>query len=164
MILSTQLQKKRGGAEFKLFTYNIMNWITFAILAASSFGFYNYFVRLSADKLSPTIALMFIAGTSFLVAAISTLVLKLTGQNLTFSKSDITFPMLAGLCTGIAEILYLVMFSKNPSLSIGTPLVIGGTMLVATVLGIVILKEPVHTVKIAGIFLTICGIALLTRA
>ena len=58
-----------------------MNWIVFAILAASSFGFYNFFMKLTADKLSPTIALMFIAGTSFLVALITTLIFKLLIHN-----------------------------------------------------------------------------------
>ena len=55
-----------------------MNWITFAILAATSFGFYNFFTKLAADKLSPTIALMFIAGTSFVVAMVATLVFKIS--------------------------------------------------------------------------------------
>lgn len=141
-----------------------MNWLTFAILAASSFGFYNYFVRLASDKLSPTIALMFIAGTSFLVATVSTIVLKLAGQDLTITRSAITYPILAGLFTGIAEILYLVMFSKNPNLSIGTPLVIGTTILVATLLAIFLLKEPVNAAKIVGIVITLAGLVILTRA
>lgn len=141
-----------------------MNWITFAILAMSSFGFYNYFVKLSADKLSPTIALMFIAGTSFLVATVATLAFKLTGQSLTFNRSAVSLPILAGLCTGVAEIFYLFMFTKSPSLSIGAPFVVGGTILVASILGIVILKEPLNVVKVAGIVLTLVGLIILTRS
>jgi len=140
-----------------------MNWITFAVLAATSFGFYNFFTKLTAGKLSPTIALMFIAGTSFVVAMIATLVFKVTGQTLTFSKNAILFPVLAGVFTGLAEIFYLFMFTKNAPLSIGNPLVVGGTIIVAVILGLIILREPLNTVKIAGILLTLVGIALLTK-
>ena len=140
-----------------------MHWLTFALLAATSFGFYNFFTKMSAGRLSPTIALMFIAGTSFLVAAISTLVFKFTGQPLNFSKNAILFPVLAGVFTGIAEIFYLFMFSKNASLSFGNPLVVGGTIIVAVVLGLFVLREPLSAMKISGIVITLIGLFILTR-
>jgi uncharacterized membrane protein len=140
-----------------------MNWITFAILAASSFGFYNFFTKLAADKLSPTIALMFIAGASFLVATVSTIVFKASGQELTFSKGAIYLPILAGVFTGIAEIFYLFMFTKNAPLNIGGPVVIGITILVTVLLGLIVLKEPLNAAKIAGICLTMAGVVLLAR-
>ena len=140
-----------------------MNWFTYAILAASSFGFYNLFAKLSADKMSPSIALMFMAGTSFIVAMITTLVFKFTGQGLTFSKNIILLPVIAGLFAGIAELFYLFMFSKNAPISIGNPLVIGGTIIVAVILGLVILKEPINVVKAIGIIITILGLVILSR-
>ena len=140
-----------------------MNWLTYAILAATSFGFYNFFTKLSASKISPTIALMFIAGTSFIVASIATIVFKMTGQNLVLSKNAIILPIMAGLFTGMAEILYLFMFSKNATLSIGTPLVVGGTTVVAVILGVLLIKEPLNITKLAGIVATIVGLVLLSR-
>jgi transporter family protein len=140
-----------------------MNWITLAILAATSFGFYNFFMKLTADKLGPTIALMFIAGTSFIVALISTLVLKVSGQPLSLSKNVILLPILAGLFTGVAEILYLSMFAKNAPITIGTPFVVGGTVLLAVVLGLIFLKEPLNAAKTAGIVLTLIGLIILAR-
>jgi len=141
-----------------------MNWFTYAILAASSFGFYNFFTKLSADKMSPSIALMFMTGTSFIIAMITTLVFKFTGQELTFSKNVILFPILAGVFTGVAELFYLFMFAKNAPISIGNPLVVGGTVLVAVVLGLIVLKEPLNSMKIAGITVTILGLVILSRS
>lgn len=141
-----------------------MNWITFAILAAIGFGFYDYFVRLSSESLSPTIALMILAASAFCVAAFATFILMITGHALSFPRGSIHLPILAGLFTGVADILYLLMFAKNPSLSIGAPFVVGGTVLVATLLGIVILKEPLNVVKVAGIVLTLVGLIILTRS
>jgi len=141
-----------------------MNWLTFAILAATSFGFYNFFTKLSASKLSPTIALMIITGTAFVVALISTLSFKLAGHTLTFSKNALLFPILAGIFTGIAEIFYLFMFTKNAPLNVGNPLVVGGTIVAAVLLSLLILKEPLTTTKIAGILVTIIGLVILSRS
>ena len=63
-----------------------MNWITYAILVTSFYGFFNFFIKLFSDKISPSIALMIMAGTSFIFATIATLVLKYTGQGLVFIK------------------------------------------------------------------------------
>ncbi len=141
-----------------------MNWIAFAMLSAISFGFYNFFTKLSADKLSPTIALMCIAGTSFLVATISTVVFKISGQELTFSREALWLPILAGISTGIAEIFYLYMFTKDAPLNLGNPMVVGVTMLIAVLLGVIFLKEPLSVSKIAGICLIIAGAILLIRS
>lgn len=121
-----------------------MNWITFAILAATSFGFYNFFTKIAADKLSPTIALMFIAGATFLVATISTIGFKISGQELTFSKNVIWFPILAGIFAGIAEIFYLYMFTKNAPLNVGAPLVIGITIIATVLLGLIFFKRAIE--------------------
>ena len=141
-----------------------MNWLIFAFLTASSYGAYNFFVKISANKLSPTIVIMLLTGTAFLVASISTLVLKFTGHNLTVSKNVIMYPVLAGLFAGVAEIFYLLMYSKNAPLSIGLPLVMSGTIIVAVFLGIIILKEDLSAVKFIGILVTLIGLIVLTRS
>lgn len=140
-----------------------MNWLIYAILAASGFGFYNFFTKISADKFSPTVANIFIAGTSFLVAVISTIYLKTSGQNLTFTKESLLLPIAAGIFTGVAEIFYLTMYSKNAPITIGGPLVIGGTVVVAVILGLIFLKEPMGITKIAGILFVITGFVLLAK-
>jgi bacterial/archaeal transporter family protein len=141
-----------------------MNWLLYAILAASSFGFYNFFTKISADKFSPALANIFIAGTSLLVAVISTIYLKMSGQSLTFTKGSLILPIMAGLFTGVAEIFYLSMYSKNAPIAVGNPLVVGGTIVIAVILGIIILKELMSAAKIAGIIFVIAGLALLTRS
>jgi len=140
-----------------------MNWLFYALLAASGFGFYNFFLKMSADKLNPAAANIFIAGTSCLVAIISTIYLKLNGQDILITKESIKFPLIAGLFTGMAEILYLTMYSKNTPITIGNPLVVGGSIVIAVILGLIILKEPMNGVKVAGIILTLSGLAVLSR-
>jgi len=141
-----------------------MNWFFFAVLSATSFGFYNFFTKLSADKFSPTIALLIMTGTSFLVALVATIMFKISGQELVFSKNIIWIPAMAGLFAGIAEIFYLFMYTKNAPLNIGTPLVVGLTIVAAVLLGTIILKESLDISKIIGICLTITGLIFLMKS
>lgn len=154
---------KRSGNKYFLIALN-MEWLIFGILSAVSFGFYNFFTKLASDKFSFSIVLMLTSGVAFLVAIITTIILKFNGSSLVFSKNYLTFPILAGLFTGFAEIFYILMFSKNAPLSIGNPLVVGGTVAVAVILGVLILREPINIFKIVGIILTIIGLIFLAKS
>ncbi len=129
----------------------------------TSYGFYNLFIKLSSDKLSPPIAVIFLTGASFVVALVAALIIKISGQPLSFSKNVILFPIVAGPFAGIAELFYMFMFSKGAPLSIGNPIVVGGTVIIATILGIILLREPLQAMKIVGIIVTIAGLVILTR-
>jgi len=141
-----------------------MAWILYAVLAASTYGFYNFFVKLSADKLNPVAANIFIAGVSCLIAVISAIYLKLNGHDLLITKESIKFPIIAGLFAGVAEISYLLMYSKNTPITLGNPLVVGGTTIIAVILGIIVLKEPMGVTRIAGIVFSLIGLVLLARS
>ena len=69
-----------------------MNWVVFAILSAISFGIYNFFVKLTGEKISPVVSLAFLTGTSFLFALLSIIFFKFSGQKISFSKNVILFP------------------------------------------------------------------------
>lgn len=56
-----------------------------------------------------------------------------------------------------------MMFSKGAPLSIGNPLVVGGTVVIAAVLGLFFLREPLNATKIVGIVLTLIGLGILAR-
>lgn len=140
-----------------------MGWLSFAALAAVSFGFYNFFTKLSADKMSPVIALLFITGSAFLVALVGLLVMKVSGQELIFSKQKILWPILAGVSTGFAEIFYLFMFANKAPLAIANPIVVGGTIIVAVILGTLLLKEHINWVQATGLLFTLIGIIILTK-
>ncbi len=140
-----------------------MHWIVFAFLTAAGYGFFNFFMKLSGSKFSPTVANIFIAGTSLIIAIISTLYLKFTGHELIFTKENIKLPILAGVFTCLGEIFYLTMYSKQAPMVIAYPIVGGGALLIVLILGLVILKEPVTASKIAGIAFIIAGIIFVSR-
>ena len=141
-----------------------MSWLTYAILAASGFGFYNFFVKISADKFSPTVAGIFIALSSFVVAVIATLYFKMSGQNLVFTKSSLVLLILAGIFTALGEFFFLFMYAKGSPITIGNPVVVGGTVLVSMILGVIVLKEPMNITKVAGTIFVLIGLVLLARS
>lgn len=73
-----------------------MQWMHFAVLAGSSYGVYNFFTKVTAEKFSPTISLMIVTGTAFAISIIGTLCLRYFGYPLIFDKSSIYKPMLSG--------------------------------------------------------------------
>jgi bacterial/archaeal transporter family protein len=141
-----------------------MSWLIFALLATVGFGVYNFFTKISADKLSAPVALVVITGSAFLVALIGVLIFKFSGQDVSFSGNALIFPIFAGVSTGIAELFYLLMFVNKAPLIIGNPLVVGGTVLVALILGMIFLKEHISIVSGMGVFFVLMGIVLLTKS
>ncbi|MFH1650211.1 MAG: EamA family transporter [Candidatus Woesearchaeota archaeon] len=140
-----------------------MNWLFFGILAMLSYGFYNFFVRLSAGKISPALGAVILAVSSAIVATSFFLFLKLNGTQTTITTPGIWWAIGAGVFAGLAEVLYFFMFAKGTNISIGLPLVVGGTILVGAVLGILVLHEKLSFIKLAGGVLTVLGIVLLVR-
>lgn len=140
-----------------------MNWFTFGFLAAASYGFYNFFTKLSADKLSAPVVAMIMSASTFVIATIVAVAFRMNGQPVLFNRESLLFPLVAGLFAGFAEIFYIVMFQKGAPISLGNPLVTGGTIIVAVVLGLVILREPISVIKAFGVFLVLVGLVMLAR-
>ena len=141
-----------------------MHWLIFAILSAISFGLYDFFIKLSSEKSSPTIALMIISGITFLITLIATIFLKTSGHKLIISKEGIWWLVTAGVLVTIGDILYIIMFSKNVPLNLGNPFVVGGTIITAIIFSIIFLKEPLELTRIFGIIFTLFGLILLTKS
>jgi len=141
-----------------------MNWFPFAILAGTSYGVYNFFTKITADKFSPTVSLMIITGTAFIVSVIGTLILRALGFPLLFDKSSIHRPILSGIFYGTAVIFYVIMFSKGAPLSLGNPLVSALLTVVVTTLSLLFLHESLNPVRIAGLGAVIIGFFILARS
>ncbi len=72
-------------------------------------------------------------------------------------------PLLLGLILfGLSILSWLVVLSRLP-VGIAYPMASLG-YIVATLLGVVILKEPVHILQIGGIVLICSGVALIARS
>jgi transporter family protein len=90
--------------------------------------------------------------------------LKLRGTPLEVSARGVTFAVLAGVAVGLAEITAFYGFSKGVSASVGIPVMVGGTVLVGVLLGLVVLREQLTLWQGLGVLLILVGIVLAARS
>src|SRR5206468_1585116 len=72
--------------------------------------------------------------------------------------------ILAGVVVGFAGIFIVKMFASDVNLSLGTPLVRVGSVILASLLGILILKEGINARYLLGFAVSLVGLMLIFTA
>ena len=128
------------------------NWLPLALLTALCLAFYNFFIRLAANHLPAAVGAVVLQLVAAGLGAVWLLRLKLLGQ-----------PLPAGLAVGLAEILTFVVFQQGVPASVGTPVIVGGSVLLTALLGLLLLGEALTASQAGGLLLIVAGIGLLAR-
>ena len=140
-----------------------MNWLPLALLTALCLALYNLFIKLAAGHLSPAVGAVVLQLVAAGLGAAWLLNLKLQGQALAVSGKGLALAAAAGLGVGLAEILTFVVFQRGVNASVGTPVIVGGSVLLTAVLGLVWLREGLTLTQAGGLVLVVVGIVLLAR-
>ena len=139
------------------------NWLPLALLTALCLALYNFFIKLAADHLPAAVGAVVLQLVAAALGAAWLLRLKLLGQPLPLSSKGLGLAMLAGLGVGLAEILTFVVFQRGVPASVGTPVIVGGSVLLTALLGVALLREALTLPQAGGLLLIVAGIALLAR-
>lgn len=139
-------------------------WLPLALLTALCLALYNFFIKLASGHLAPAVGAVVLQLVAAALGAAWLLRLKLLGQPIGLTKAGLGLAALAGLGVGLAEILTFVVFQRGVSSSVGTPIIVGGSVLLTAVLGLVVLREPLSLAQAGGLLCIVVGIALLARA
>ncbi len=139
------------------------NWLPLALLTALCLALYNFFIKLAANHLPPAVGAVVLQLVAAGLGAAWLLKLKLQGQPLALSGRGLGMAALAGLGVGLAEILTFVVFQRGVPASVGTPVIVGGSVLLTALLGLVVLREALSLPQLGGLVLIVAGIALLAR-
>ncbi|RAK70115.1 EamA family transporter [Hymenobacter edaphi] len=140
-----------------------MPWLVLALLTALALAFYNFFIKLAADHVPAAVGAVVLQLVAAALGAAWLLRLKLQGQPLPVTSKGLWLAALAGLGVGLGEILTFVVFSRGVPSSVGTPVIVGGSVLLTAVLGLVVLREALTLPQALGLLLIVGGIALLAR-
>lgn len=135
--------------------------LIFAIFAAVFLGLYNLFIKVSAGHIHQIAGAVILQVVAFVIGASALFYLKVNQTSISVSSKGIIFAVLSGISVGIAEILSFYLFSKGTEASKGIPFIIGGSVIVATLVGIFFLKESVTPYKVIAISLIAAGTVLL---
>ena len=140
-----------------------MNWLTLALLTALCLALYNFFIKLASNHLPAVVGAVTLQLVAAALGAAWLLKLKLQGQPLPLTSKGLGLAALAGLGVGLAEILTFVVFQRGVSVAVGTPVIVGGSVLLTAVLGAVVLREALTLAQAGGLVLIVAGIVLLAR-
>lgn len=140
-----------------------MHWLLLALLTALCLALYNFFIKLAAGHISAAAGAVILQLVAAGLGGLWLVWLRLKGQPLDLSGKGVGLAMLAGAGVGLAEILTFVVFSRGVPSSVGTPVIVGGSVLLTAVLGLVVLREALSLTQAVGLFSIVVGIALLAR-
>lgn len=137
--------------------------MTYLLLAAAAlmFGLYNVFIKLSADHIQAVlgaVVLQFVAAFMGLAWLIYLQVAQ--PAPLQLSTRGVVLAALAGLAIGLVEILTFFVYGRGLPVAVGNPLIIGGSLVVTTSVGVLLLREALDPLQLAAIGLIGLGILL----
>ena len=140
-----------------------MNWLPLALLTALCLALYNFFIKLASNHVPAAAGAVVLQLVAAALGAAWLLKLKLEGQPIPVTAKGLGLAALAGLGVGLAEILTFIVFQRGVNSSVGTPVIVGGSVLFTAVLGLVVLREALTVPQAGGLLLIVVGIALLAR-
>lgn len=140
-----------------------MSWIYLALITASFYALYNIFIKLSSAHIHEVAGAAILQIVAFILGAAWLIYLKINHVHTEMTSRGIWLAVLAGIFVGLAEIFSFIVFSKGVPASAGVPVIIGGSVLIAAVIGFLWLKESLTLTNIMGLILIIGGIWLLSK-
>ncbi|WP_046242543.1 EamA family transporter [Hymenobacter terrenus] len=140
-----------------------MTWLPLALVTALCLALYNFFIKLAANHVPPAVGAVVLQLVAAALGGVWLLRLKLQGQPLPVSGKGLGLAVLAGLGVGLAEILTFVVYQRGLPVSLGTPIIVGGSVLLTAILGLVVLREALTVAQVGGLLLIVVGIAVLAR-
>lgn len=136
-----------------------MNPIIFAAIAALAFGAWTVFHKLASPHVNQAFGAILVSLVAVVVGSIW-LIPRYQETKLISSPKGLVFLILAGVCAFFIDFLALQAYSRGLSLTIGGPLIIGGSIAVATIFGF-FLGDSVTILKLIALALLVSGAALL---
>ena len=138
-----------------------MNWIVFALFSAGALATADLCVKLAAGKLSNSLGLMlygsctFIAGLGWVVAD------KVRGVDFFMQPDGVAAAVGVGLAFSAVTIGLYFTFGAGAPLSLASPLVRIGGLLIASMAGLLFFQEAFTWRYLLGMALAIAGVYLI---
>lgn len=117
-------------------------------------------MKQSGGRISPSAANLVIAVTALLLPA-AWAAIDSQRQEVRLSWIGVSWASIAGVALSAVAGLLLVIFDRGLALSVGTPIVRAGGLVLAAALGMILLGERADLRSIAGLLLTLVGILLI---
>lgn len=140
-----------------------MSWIYLALITACFYALYNIFIKMASIHIHEVAGAVILQIVAFILGVAWLIYLKINHVHTEVTSRGVWLAVLAGIFVGLAEIFSFIVFSKGVPASAGVPVIIGGSVLMAAVIGFLWLKESLTLTNVLGLILIIGGIWLLSK-
>ena len=137
-----------------------MRWLPYALACSIFLASADFFVKLASNRISAGMGMLIYGATTFAFGLTWVGYLRLTNQPLFVTGPGLLYSAAVGVAFGSVTILLYLTFARV-SISIGSPTIRVLGILIASLLGILLLREPLTWRYIVGLTLTIFGVALI---
>ena len=138
----------------------IMRWFPYALICAIFLASADFFVKLASNKISSSMGMLVYGAITFVIGLIWVSYLKITKQPILITQPGLLYATAVGLAFGSVTILLYLTFARV-NVSIGSPTIRVMGILLASMLGILLLHEPITWRYLIGLILTVAGVALI---
>ena len=137
-----------------------MRWIPFAAAAAVFLASADFFVKLASSRISSSLGAMVYGLTTLTAGLAWVLYERATGQPQYSTPAGWGYAFLVGLAFSGVTVLLYVTFSRV-DVSLGSPVIRLTAIVLASLLGILVLREPLTLRYVLGVALAVAGVALI---
>lgn len=134
--------------------------IIFAIITAVSFGAWTVFHQQASAHVNPIFGAIVVSLTA-VIAGLVVLLPQIKGLELFTNQKGIIFLVLAGLSAFAIDFFALRTYASGVPISVGGPIIIGGSVAIASMVGFLILGESISLMKVLGIAFVVVGSGIL---
>ncbi len=136
--------------------------VFFAALASLSMGLWVVFNKIAAGYVNQLLGAILLSITAVVVGGTVFLLRGPPAGRLITSPKGILFVALAGVAAFSMDFMGLTAYARGLPITVGGPIIIGGSIAVATLMGF-LLGEPMPVSKVVAIAFVVIGAASLAR-
>jgi uncharacterized membrane protein len=137
-----------------------MRWIPFAAACAIFLASADFFVKLASSRISSSLGAMVYGFTTLAAGLAWVLYERATGQPQFATPPGWGYALLVGLAfSGVTILLYVTL--SRVEVSVGSPTIRLTAIVLASLLGVIALREPITWRYLLGVVLAIAGVVLI---
>lgn len=138
-----------------------MSLIILIILATILYTLFDIFASRASNKIDANLSSIIFNGLGAILPLVAYMFYKFSngGKLITTTSAGIIYSILAGIAIALFSILLIRIFEKG-GLAYVIPLIYGGTIVLAPMVGWLIFKESVSNLQILGIAVILMGISI----
>lgn len=138
-----------------------MDWVIYALISAIAMAAADFCMKLAAGKVSNSLGLWLYGCSTFTIGLGWVLWQRLQGIPQHAEIKGVLSALGVGLSFCVVVIAFYATFVKGAPISVVTPVIRLGGLLIASAAGIVLLHEPMTLRYVIGMFLSCAGVYLI---